>query len=33
MSATKRKYLVRRLAASAVVAAVLGVGLARAFSA
>src|SRR5438094_4677894 len=32
MTATKRKYLVRRLVASAAVAVVLGVGLARAFS-
>jgi hypothetical protein len=32
MTRAKRKYLLRRLVASAVVAAVLGVGLARAFS-
>lgn len=31
MTATKRKYLVRRIVACAVIAAVLGVGLARAF--
>jgi uncharacterized protein DUF3352 len=32
MTATKRKFLVRRIVASAIVAALLGVGLARAFS-
>jgi hypothetical protein len=32
MTQTKRKYLVRRIVASAIVAALLGVGLARAFT-
>jgi hypothetical protein len=32
MTATKRKFLVRRIVASAIVAALLGVGLARAFA-
>jgi len=33
MTATRRKYLIRRIAASAIVAALIGLGLARAFTA